>query len=107
MARVAKSPLERLQERIRTADRGWFFAAVADKVAERRQEKGRSQRELAELAGTNQAAIARRDRASGRGRGWGPAAPRPASTRCPALQTRGSASSASISSRAASSGWAP
>jgi hypothetical protein len=40
MARARKSTLERLQERIRTADRGWFFAAVADQVAERRQAKG-------------------------------------------------------------------
>ena len=54
-----KSALERLQERIRTADRGWFFAAVAEKVAERRQEKGFSQRELAEIVGTTQSAIAR------------------------------------------------
>ena len=59
MARAAKSPLERLQEKIRTADRGWFFAAVAEKVAERRQAKGLSQRELAELVGTTQSAIAR------------------------------------------------
>jgi len=49
-----KGALERLQERIRTADRGWFFAAVADKVSERRQEVGLSQRELAELVGTTQ-----------------------------------------------------
>ena len=62
MARAAKSPLERLQEKIRTADRGWFFAAVAEKVAERRQAKGLSQRELAELVGTTQSAIARLER---------------------------------------------
>src|SRR5438270_11096393 len=62
MARTAKSPMERLQERIRTADRGWFFAAVADKVAERRQASGLSQRELAELVGTTQSAIARLER---------------------------------------------
>jgi transcriptional regulator with XRE-family HTH domain len=59
MPRTATSPLERLQERIRTADRGWFFAAIADKVAARRQAKGLSQRELAELVGTTQSAIAR------------------------------------------------
>src|SRR3954454_16279383 len=62
MARGSKSTLERLQEPIRTADRGWFFAAVADRVAERRQEKGLSQRELAELVGTTQSAIARLER---------------------------------------------
>jgi predicted transcriptional regulator len=62
MPSASKSALERLQERIRTADRGWFFAAVADKVAERRQARGLSQRELAELVGTTQSAIARLER---------------------------------------------
>lgn len=62
MPRAAKSSLERLQERIRTADRGWFFAAIADNVAERRQAKGMSQRELAEIVGTTQSAIARLER---------------------------------------------
>jgi transcriptional regulator with XRE-family HTH domain len=62
MPRTRKSTLERLQERIRTADRGWFFATVADKVAQRRQQKGLSQRELAELVGTTQSAIARLER---------------------------------------------
>jgi transcriptional regulator with XRE-family HTH domain len=62
MPRMNKGALERLQERIRTADRGWFFAAVADRVAERRQERGLSQRELAELVGTTQSAIARLER---------------------------------------------
>jgi transcriptional regulator with XRE-family HTH domain len=62
MARMTKGTLERLQERIRTADRGWFFAAVAQDVAQRRQERGLSQRELAELVGTTQSAIARLER---------------------------------------------
>jgi predicted transcriptional regulator len=62
MSRASKGALERLQERIRTADRGWFFAAVADKVAARRQARGLSQRELAELVGTTQSAIARLER---------------------------------------------
>lgn len=61
-ARSEKGALERLAERIRTADRGWFFAAIAQDVAERRQELGYSQRELAELVGTTQSAIARLER---------------------------------------------
>jgi ribosome-binding protein aMBF1 (putative translation factor) len=73
-----KGALERLQERIRTADRGWFFAAVADKVSERRQAVGLSQRELAELVGTTQSAIARLGGEAGR-RG---------STRCSASPMR-------------------
>jgi DNA-binding XRE family transcriptional regulator len=55
-------PLERLRERIATGDRGWFFAAIADKVTERRAAIGMSQRELAELVGTTQSAIARLER---------------------------------------------
>jgi DNA-binding XRE family transcriptional regulator len=55
-------PLERLRERIATGDRGWFFAAIADKVADRRIQRGLSQRELAELVGTTQSAIARLER---------------------------------------------
>ena len=62
MPKTTKGALERLQERIRTADRGWFFAAIAEKVAERRQASGLSQRELAELVGTTQSAIARLER---------------------------------------------
>lgn len=41
------------------ADGGWFFAQIADRVAERRNELGLSQRELADLTGTTQSAIAR------------------------------------------------
>ena len=62
MPKTTKGALERLQERIRTADRGWFFAAIAEKVAERRLASGLSQRELAELVGTTQSAIARLER---------------------------------------------
>jgi predicted transcriptional regulator len=57
-----KHPLDRLRERIATGDRGWFFAAIADKVAERRVAMNMSQRELAELCGTTQSAIARLER---------------------------------------------
>jgi transcriptional regulator with XRE-family HTH domain len=62
MAARAKKPLERLHERIVAGDRGWFFANIADKVSERRLEMNMSQRELAELCGTTQSAIARLER---------------------------------------------
>ena len=62
MAAQPKRPLERLRERIATGDRGWFFAAIADQVTERRVAMGLSQRELAELVGTTQSAIARLER---------------------------------------------
>ena len=55
-------PLERLRARIATRDRGWFFAASAEKVSERRGAIGMSQRQLAELVGTTQSAIARLER---------------------------------------------
>jgi predicted transcriptional regulator len=57
-----KRPLERLHERIVAGDRGWFFADIADKVSARRLDKNLSQRELAELCGTTQSAIARLER---------------------------------------------
>ena len=57
-----KTALERLHEKIVAGDRGWFFATIADQVAERRLAKGLSQRELAELVGTTQSAIARLER---------------------------------------------
>ena len=62
MAARAQRPIERLREKIATGDRGWFFAAIADRVSERRIEMGLSQRELAELCGTTQSAIARLER---------------------------------------------
>ena len=57
-----KRAIERLRERIATRDRGWFFAQIAEKVSARRAERGLSQRELAELVGTTQSAIARLER---------------------------------------------
>ena|SRR5512142_1843035 len=57
-----KGPVERLHERIVAGDRGWFFAQIAGRVAERRATMGLSQRELAELCGTTQSAIARLER---------------------------------------------
>jgi predicted transcriptional regulator len=59
---ATKRPLERLHEKLVAGDRGWFFAQIADKVADRRIERGLSQRELAELCGTTQSAIARLER---------------------------------------------
>lgn len=58
----AKGAVERLHERIATRDTGWFFAQIADRVAERRAAMGLSQRELAEACGTTQSAIARLER---------------------------------------------
>ncbi len=58
----AKGPVERLHERIVAGDRGWFFAQIAGRVADRRTEIGLSQRELAALCGTTQSAIARLER---------------------------------------------
>jgi transcriptional regulator with XRE-family HTH domain len=62
MAARTSRPLERLHERIKTGDRGWFFAAIADRVVERRVALSMSQRQLAELVGTTQSAIARLER---------------------------------------------
>ena len=58
----SKGPVERLHERIVAGDRGWFFAQIAERVSERRMGMGLSQRELAELCGTTQSAIARLER---------------------------------------------
>jgi transcriptional regulator with XRE-family HTH domain len=51
--------LERLRKRLAGAENGWFFAAIADQVAERRLALGMSQQELARAVGTTQSAIAR------------------------------------------------
>ena len=58
-SQTAHAALERLRERLAHADEGWFFAAIADQVAERRKGLGLSQTELAELVETTQSAIAR------------------------------------------------
>jgi len=57
-----KGPVQRLHERIATRDTGWFFAQIADRVADRRTTMGLSQRDLAERCGTTQSAIARLER---------------------------------------------
>jgi ribosome-binding protein aMBF1 (putative translation factor) len=57
--RLTEEMLERIRERLAHADDGWFFAQIADRVAERRKELGLSQVELAQLVDTTQSAIAR------------------------------------------------
>jgi transcriptional regulator with XRE-family HTH domain len=58
---MSPDTFERLRERLAhvDSDQGWFFAQVADQVAEQRRGHGLSQKELAELTGTTQSAIAR------------------------------------------------
>jgi DNA-binding XRE family transcriptional regulator len=57
--RLSKEAIERIRERLAHADDGWFFAQIADQVADRRKYLELSQAELAELVGTTQSAIAR------------------------------------------------
>ncbi|HEX2112260.1 MAG TPA: helix-turn-helix transcriptional regulator [Gaiellaceae bacterium] len=57
--RIADPPLERVRRRLAHAEEGWFFAQIADRVAQRRRELGLSQAELARLVDTTQSAIAR------------------------------------------------
>jgi transcriptional regulator with XRE-family HTH domain len=58
---VTPDTFERLRERLAHVDpdQGWFFAQVAEQVAEQRRALGLSQAELAVLTGTTQSAIAR------------------------------------------------
>ena len=58
---MAHDAFERLRERLAhvDADQGWFFAQIAEQVVEQRKARGLSQKELAELTGTTQSAIAR------------------------------------------------
>jgi ribosome-binding protein aMBF1 (putative translation factor) len=59
-----KRPLSRVAEKARARlagvdGDGWFFAQIAEQVARQRAARNLSQRELAELVGTTQSAIAR------------------------------------------------
>ena len=58
---MSPETLEKLRERLAHVDqdKGWFFAQIADRVSGRRKQLGLSQKELAELTGTTQSAIAR------------------------------------------------
>jgi transcriptional regulator with XRE-family HTH domain len=60
--RLSEAAVDRLRRRIAGADNGWFFAAIAGQVAERRGQLGLSQQDLARLVGTTQSAIARLER---------------------------------------------
>ena len=60
-----KPAIDRLRERAEQAlapEGGYLFAQIADDVAARRVHQGLSQRELAEMTGTTQSAIARLER---------------------------------------------
>jgi ribosome-binding protein aMBF1 (putative translation factor) len=57
--RLSTEAIERIRERLAHADDGWFFAQIAERVADRRKELGLSQVELADLVATTQSAIAR------------------------------------------------
>jgi len=61
---MSADAFEKLRARLAHVDpdQGWFFAQVAQQVAEQRKAHGLSQQELAELTGTTQSAIARVER---------------------------------------------
>ena len=59
LERISERALERIAG---VEEGGWFFARIADQVAEQRIARRLSQRELAELVGTTQSAIARLER---------------------------------------------
>jgi transcriptional regulator with XRE-family HTH domain len=58
---MSPDTFEKLRERLAHVDedQGWFFARIAEQVAEQRKAHGLSQKELAELTATTQSAIAR------------------------------------------------
>ncbi|MEX2645368.1 MAG: helix-turn-helix transcriptional regulator [Gaiellaceae bacterium] len=60
--KLTSESIERLRQRIGHAEQGWFFAQIAEEVADRRQSLGLTQKELAHLTGTTQSAIARLER---------------------------------------------
>ena len=66
MGRPAReTAIDRLRKKAEQAiapREGYLFAQIADDVAARRAQQGLSQRELAELTGTTQSAIARLER---------------------------------------------
>jgi transcriptional regulator with XRE-family HTH domain len=64
---MSESSFERLRERALkriagVGDGGWLFAQIAGQVADQRLARGLSQRQLAQLTGTTQSAIARLER---------------------------------------------
>ncbi len=77
-AREAKGPVERLHERIVAGDRGWFFAQIADRVAE-------SARRRVSPSASSPSSAGRRSR---RSPGSSAAAGRRGSTRCSASPRR-------------------
>ena len=58
---MSPDAFEKLRERLAHVDedQGWFFAQIAEQVSQQRKAHGLSQKELAELTGTTQSAIAR------------------------------------------------
>ena len=60
--RHSAEAIERLRRRLAGADQGWFFAQIAEQVAQRRAALRLSQQQLAHLVGTTQSAIARLER---------------------------------------------
>ncbi len=58
---MSPDAFEKLRERLAhiDPDQGWFFTRIAEQVIGQRRARGLSQKELAELTGTTQSAIAR------------------------------------------------
>jgi transcriptional regulator with XRE-family HTH domain len=57
---AGRGPVDRLRERLaNVGEDGWLFTQIAEQVVAQRRGRSLSQRELAELTGTTQSAIAR------------------------------------------------